>query len=73
MKNEARWWFLRSGTGDNNWAREMVHRFVKTRNLKEMGFSVPLPDSFSCDCFAIIQEEIEKQKRLKEKLGKINR
>lgn len=38
-----------------------------------MGFSVPLPDSFSCDCFAIIQEEIEKQKRLKEKHGKINR
>jgi len=51
----------------------MVHRFVKTRNLKEMGFSVPVPDSFSCDCFAIIQEEIEKQKRLKEKHGKINR
>jgi hypothetical protein len=76
LRNEARWWFLKASSGNNNWAREMVYRFVRTKNLKEMGYAIELPDSFSCECFAIIQDEIGNQERLKakfkEKNGKVN-
>ena len=41
--------------------------------MKEMGFDFPVPDCITAECFAIIQEEIEKQKALKEKNGKFKR
>lgn len=70
LRNEARWWFLKVQNGPHNWAREMVYRYVKTANLKEMGYVLTPPDAFSVDCFLLIQEELEKQRQLKEKHGK---
>lgn len=46
-----------------------MYRYVRTKNLNEMGYTIGLPDSFSIECFGIIQAEIEKQKALKEKHG----
>lgn len=51
----------------------MVYRYVKIMNLKEMGYNLPAPDCITAECFAIIQDEIEKQKSLKEKNGKFKR
>lgn len=51
----------------------MVYRYVRTLNLHEMGYRLDVPDSFTAECFAIIQEEIAKQTQLKEKHGKGNR
>jgi hypothetical protein len=73
LRNEARWWFLKASSGEYTWARDMVYRYVRTLNLKEMGYSMPIPDCFTSDCFAVIQEEIEKQKSLREKHGKFKR
>ena len=51
----------------------MVHRFVIMGHMKEMGFSVPEPDCFTVECFLIIKSELERQRALKEKHGKVNR
>ena len=50
----------------------MVYRYVRIKNLHTIGYKLDLPDSFTVECFEIIQAEIEKQKGLREKRGKIN-
>ena len=45
---------------------------MRTSNLKEMGYALQAPDCFSADCFEIIQGEVEKQRKLKEKHGKVD-
>lgn len=46
---------------------------MRVKNLMDMGYRFNDLDSFTADCFAIIQEEIEKQKQLREKHGKFKR
>jgi len=66
---EARFAFLGIQQGEHTWARETVYRYLKTRQLAEMGFTIPLPDWFTFDCFCIIQGELDRQTKLREKHG----